>query len=109
MAEFNVCALDDLPIGGKKSITLEGKPILLLRAGGGVFAVGNRCAHMNLPMSVGTFDPHELSLKCRFHGAIFDIRTGQLTKNAWLLGSIGKDCLPTYPTRIDNGRIFVEV
>lgn len=105
--EHDVCALDDISDGGKKVEKLAGVQVLLLRKGKQVFAINNRCPHMKLPLSVGSFDGTHI--KCRFHGSRYDVRTGQRDTRAWLIGSFGDDCVPTYPVTVRNGRVFVQI
>lgn len=105
--EHDVCALDDISDRGKKVVQAGGAKVLLLRAGDEVFAIRNRCPHMNLPLSVGTFDGTHI--KCRFHGARYEVRSGKRDKKAWLLGGMGEDCVPTYEVSVREGRVFVAV
>lgn len=108
MAKHDICALDDLTDGGKKSAKVDGVPLLLFRVGDDVYALKNRCAHMNLPLSPGKFEG--TSITCRFHGARFDVRTGKAEKQAWLLGGvIGGDCVPSYACEVVQGRVLVDL
>ena len=103
----DVCGLNELPDGGKKTVKAGGTSILLLRSGTTVHAVAPKCPHMGLPLKVGSWDGSEL--KCRFHGARFKGDSGECTKRAWLLGSVGDDNLKTWPVTVQDGRILVEV
>jgi len=105
--QHDVCALSDIPDNGKKVVKAGGTSVLLLRTEDTVYAVSPTCAHMKLPLRVGTWDGAEL--KCRFHGATFDPKSGACTKRAWLLGSVGSEELPTWPVSIEGGRVMVEV
>jgi 3-phenylpropionate/trans-cinnamate dioxygenase ferredoxin subunit len=102
-ATHDVCALEDIPDKGKKAIKLRGTRILLMRTGDEVFALENRCSHVNLPLSPGKFDGTHIV--CPFHRARFCVRTGKMERKALLLGGIGKDCVPTYPVSIVGGRV----
>jgi nitrite reductase/ring-hydroxylating ferredoxin subunit len=108
MARHDLCAIDEVQEGGKMAFKVDGIPLLVFRSAGQVNVLRNRCAHMNLPLSPGKFDGN--SITCAFHGARFDVRTGQREKQAWLLGSmIGGDCVKRYDAVVENGRIFVEL
>jgi len=108
MARHRVCALDELQDGGKKAFKIEGHPLLVFRTGDAVHVLRNRCAHMNLPLSPGKFDGTYIT--CAFHGARFDVRTGQREKKAWLLGGvIGGDCVQHYASSVEQGAIYVEL
>ncbi len=101
----DVCALDDIPRDGKKAFKIEGKRILLMRKADEVFALENRCAHLNLPLSPGKFDGD--FIVCPFHRARFCVRTGKLDRKAFLLGRLGKECVPTFPVSVTDGRVQV--
>ena len=108
MTQHDVCALSDIEEGGKKAFKIAGTKLLLLRSGNEVNAVHNRCAHLNLPLSTGKFDGKIIT--CAFHGAKFDVQTGKQEKKAWLFGgTIGGDCVKTFPVRVENGRVTVEL
>ena len=103
----DVCALSDIPANGKKAVKVAGYKMLLLRDGAdSVHAVEARCSHMNLPLSVGSWDGQTLT--CRFHGAKFD-GGGKCTKRAWLLGSVGREQLLSWAVTVEDGRVKVEV
>ncbi len=104
---IDVCALNDIPDGVKKSVKAYGTAVLLLRTGDTVDAVQPKCPHMNLPLGVGKWDGKQIH--CRFHGARFDAATGACAKRAWLLGSMGKEELGTWPVTVEGGRVHVEV
>jgi nitrite reductase/ring-hydroxylating ferredoxin subunit len=108
MTRQDVCAIDEIQDGGKKAVKVLGTPLVLFRNGELVHVLKNRCAHMNLPLSVGKFDGTHIT--CAFHGARFDVRTGTRDKPAWFLGGmIGGDCVKRYDAVVENGRVLVEL
>ena len=108
MSQHDVCALNELADGDKKAFKIAGTSLLVFRSGDKVNALRNRCAHLNLPLSTGKFDGKLIT--CAFHGAKFDVSTGKQEKKAWLLGGvIGGDCVKSFPARVENGRVFVEL
>jgi len=108
MPRQDVCALEEIADGDKKAFKVQGTPLLIFRTGQAVHVLRNRCAHMNLPLSPGKFDGTYIT--CAFHGARFDVRTGQREKKAWLLGSmIGGDCVQRFEAVVDNGRVLVDL
>ena len=108
MPRHDICSLDDIEDGGKKAFKVEGTPLVVFRTAGLVHVLRNRCAHMNLPLSVGKFDGTHVT--CAFHGARFDVRTGKRDKQAWLFGGIiGGDCVNHYDAVVENGRVLVEI
>ena len=91
MAWTVVAAVDEIPPGGRKIVTVRGREVGVFNLGGEFFAMLNRCPHqggdlcrgklVGLATSAepGRFDysrPGEM-LKCPWHGWEFDVRTGQ--------------------------------
>jgi apoptosis-inducing factor 3 len=68
-------ALADLADGGKLVGHAGGKPILLVRSGNKVFAVGAQCTHYNGPLGDGLVVGN--TVRCPWHHACFDLRTGE--------------------------------
>jgi phenylpropionate dioxygenase-like ring-hydroxylating dioxygenase large terminal subunit len=82
-----------------------GEPIVLVRTkAGAVFALEDRCAHRQVPLSVGLVEGE--AIRCGYHGWSYD-RTGRCTDVPYL----GKGHLPNgvraYPCREVEGLVFV--
>jgi len=105
--EQDACALVEIANGGKKVVSVGTKKVLLLRKENEVWAVEPKCPHMKLPLSTGKWDGE--ILKCRFHGACYNVADGSRVKDPWLLANVGTDNLATYPVRVKDGRVLVEI
>ena len=65
----------DIPPGKMKHVAVEEKEILLANPDGKVYALCDRCSHMNAPLSMGTLNGKVVT--CPTHGARFDVTTGK--------------------------------
>ncbi len=86
--------------GQMKAVHVKGKPVLLVRQGGQVFGVSNRCPHMGCSLEHGTLNGYIVMCPC--HGWKFDIRNGQYQE-------IDTIRLQSYPCKVENGKIYVEI
>jgi nitrite reductase/ring-hydroxylating ferredoxin subunit len=48
-----VVKVDEIPDGKMKHIEINGKEIVIANANGKFYAIDDRCAHMNAPLSLG--------------------------------------------------------
>jgi 3-phenylpropionate/trans-cinnamate dioxygenase ferredoxin component len=98
---LKVANLSDLADGGRLSLELDGRAVLLFRIGDDVYAVEDVCTHDGQPLTDGAFVNGEI--ECPRHGARFDVKTGRAM------------CMPAvepvrvYPVRISQGDIEVEL
>ena len=65
----------ELKEGHMKPVRVKGRPILLVRQGGAVFGVSNRCPHEGCSFERGTLKDYFVMCPC--HGWKFDVRNGQ--------------------------------
>lgn len=78
----------------------KGIPVLLIKQGGKIHAVSNKCAHMACPLSGGSLDGY--TIQCGCHDWRFDIRTGEFQDAKEIK-------IPVYEFKIDDGKIFVKI
>jgi len=96
----------NLKAGKAVQVHFAGEPIVLVRTKGGkLFALEDRCAHRQVPLSQGVVDGE--NIQCCYHGWIYDC-SGQCVNISY----VGKsDNIPKgvkkYPCREDYGLIFV--
>jgi NADPH-dependent 2,4-dienoyl-CoA reductase/sulfur reductase-like enzyme/nitrite reductase/ring-hydroxylating ferredoxin subunit len=70
--------LSGLPDGGMLAGHANGKPVLLARRGGELFAVDGACTHYSGPLAEGLMVGE--TVRCPWHHACFDLRTGAALK-----------------------------
>jgi nitrite reductase/ring-hydroxylating ferredoxin subunit len=86
--------------GQMKAVHLKGKTILLVKQGGQIFGVSNRCPHMGCSFEGGILRDYLVICPC--HGWKFDIRNGQYEE-------IKEVTLTSYKCKIQNGKVYVEI
>ena len=94
-----VLPVSQLPEGHLHKIKLGDYEVLLANVKGDVYAVENKCSHYHLPLDQGALCEHRL--RCPFHHACFDLRTGEQ------LEAPGMDGLPRFDVQIVDGQITV--
>ena len=73
-------APSDLGEGELMGASVDGRPILLAKVDGKVFALSNKCPHRGYPLHhKGKLDGYTIT--CAYHGGQFDIRTGACVKH----------------------------
>jgi nitrite reductase/ring-hydroxylating ferredoxin subunit len=71
----DVADVNDVPAGKMKPVEVGEMEILLANSEGKVYALCDRCSHMNAPLSVGALNGKVVT--CPMHGARFDVTTGK--------------------------------
>ena len=70
----------DLGEGELMGASVDGRPILLAKVDGKIFALSNKCPHRGFPLHhKGRLDGYTIT--CAYHGGQFDIRTGACVKH----------------------------
>jgi nitrite reductase/ring-hydroxylating ferredoxin subunit len=116
-----VAELSGLPEGRGVCVKANEVSLILVRQGGQVHALENRCPHLGLPLGRGKIEGAEIV--CPFHGSRFNLATGENTD--WVsavmgvkippwssaLLSFGKKPAPvrTFPATVEGQEVFVEV
>lgn len=74
-----VAALEDVPVGALRRVTVDGLPPLVLgNADGTIFALVDECNHGEASLSEGELCGYEIV--CPLHSGCFDVRTGKATR-----------------------------
>lgn len=101
---MKAAALSELPDeGAVLGVEAGGRKVALARVDGEVYAFADNCSHRDFPLSVGEVDAAACTVTCEWHGAAFDIRTGEPT-----CGPAFKP-IPVYGVRVDSDEVWVDV
>jgi 3-phenylpropionate/trans-cinnamate dioxygenase ferredoxin component len=103
MPFFDVAALSEVPPGEVLGVEAEGVTICLVNVEGEVYAFKDNCTHRDFPLSNGELDTEECTITCEWHGAKFDVRTGE----AKALPATRP--VQVFGCRVEDGRILVDV
>ncbi len=115
MSKHVVAAVRDIPAGGRKLVTVKGRPIAVFNIGGAFFGLLNRCPHQGGSLvdgalcglvessEPGTYRYSRAGeiLRCPWHGWEFDLRTGQ----SWCEPE--RIAVRSYPVAIEPGAAVV--
>jgi ferredoxin-nitrite reductase len=98
---FTFAALEkDLSDSEGLGVEIDGRDIALFRVDGQVVAIDGVCPHEGAPLAQGTIEGSTVT--CPWHGWTFDACTGCSIDPA-------EKNLGRYPTKLDDGKIFVEL
>lgn len=89
-----------IPPGARLHFELAEESVIILNIGGEFYCIADLCTHDGGPLADG--EVFECQIECPRHGARFDIRTGKVTRLP------ATDPIPTYPTKVEDGLIYVE-
>ncbi|MCA1833726.1 MAG: bifunctional 3-phenylpropionate/cinnamic acid dioxygenase ferredoxin subunit [Actinomycetota bacterium] len=98
-----ICTVQDLPSGEARRVEVNGHPIAIFNLSGQYYALDDICSHALSSLSEGFIEEEDFTVECPKHGSLFDVRTG------------APQSLPatrpvaTYPVKVENDEIFVEV
>jgi len=101
MADFvKVAKTNEIETGEARLVYVKGRGIALFNVDGQLFALDNTCTHEGLPLVEGEISGFELT--CPWHGAKFDLRTGEVLPPAY-------EAVARYSLRVTGTDIEVEL
>ena len=84
---------DEVPVGKMKYVEVQGKELVISNIGGKIYAMDDRCGHMNARLSMGNISNDGI-VTCPFHGARFNVTKGEKIKESILTPSHQMEPLP---------------
>jgi len=115
MATHTVCRVEELPVGRMKAVRVDGHGVLVYHLDDGFYATQSHCTHVFAPLARGRI-VEGCQVRCPFHRARFDIRTGKVVEWAnfppgvQLLNVVRSEkALKTYPVSVVKGVVRVRV
>jgi nitrite reductase/ring-hydroxylating ferredoxin subunit len=85
MTTISVAKSSQVKEGEVLPVKFENKKAMLTRVEGKIYAVENKCPHLGMPLAKGKVCNNAIT--CRWHGATFDLKTGENIK--WVDSFVG--------------------
>ena len=96
-----VAAAADLLDGKPLRVEVEGTPVMLLRQGESIFAIGATCTHLGGPLDEGEIDGD--TVICPWHGSVFRLNNGGLVHGPATFPQ------PGYDVRVESGQVAIRL
>jgi nitrite reductase/ring-hydroxylating ferredoxin subunit/uncharacterized membrane protein len=104
----DLCAVDDLGPEGEGRVRVLGEgakavPLLVVRRGGRIDVLSDRCSHLAGPLHEGAVDTDAGCVRCPWHGSVFSLEDGSVRN--------GPATAPVhaFDVRVDGGRLLVRL
>jgi len=94
------CAVAALPEGQPRRVEVSGQPILLLRSGDRVYAIGAVCSHYGAPLEEGKLQGD--TIQCPWHFSRFALADGSVCEGPACAG------VPAYEVRVIHGQVEIK-
>ncbi|HUB96635.1 MAG TPA: Rieske (2Fe-2S) protein [Stellaceae bacterium] len=102
MTIATACRFDELADGTAKRVMMGQRRIALVRVGSRVFACIDSCPHKGGYLSEGWVSAARQEVICPWHRFRFKLESGASATNPELV-------VETFPARVENGEIVVEL
>jgi len=91
----------DVPENGAVRVTIDGRPVAIVRSNGEIYAIHDVCSHAQVALSEGEIE--DGTIECWLHGSRFDLASGRPT------GLPATEPVPVYPVKIESDDVCVAV
>jgi 3-phenylpropionate/trans-cinnamate dioxygenase ferredoxin subunit len=98
---LDVASTDELAPGKRRVVDADGVAVAVFNLGGEYFAIQDICTHDGGELARGELEGEVIV--CPRHGARFSVKTGSV------LGPPAYEDIRTFPVRVVDGRVQVEV
>lgn len=96
-----VCDVSDLESGQGMTAEVDGAPVAVFNVDGEFYAIGAECTHMGGPLGEGELEGERV--ECPWHGAIFDVTSGEVKAMPATEG------VPSYDVTVEDGEVFIRL
>jgi nitrite reductase/ring-hydroxylating ferredoxin subunit/uncharacterized membrane protein len=95
----DVAAVRGLVDGKPRRVEVDGTPVLLLRQGDRIRAIGATCPHLGGPLDEGSIEGDTVT--CPWHGSVFSLDDGSLIHGPAMMP------VAAYEVRVEDGRVAI--
>jgi nitrite reductase/ring-hydroxylating ferredoxin subunit/uncharacterized membrane protein len=95
----DVAAVRGLVAGKPRRVDVDGTPVLLLRQGDRIRAIGATCPHLGGPLDEGSVEGDTVT--CPWHGSVFCLDDGALIHGPAMMP------VAAYEVRVEEGRVAI--
>ena len=100
MAFVKVAEVEQVPPGASRVVEAGGRELALFNVDGTYYCIENLCPHNEGPLGEGELEADVVI--CPWHAWQFNVRTGRMIYNESI-------CVATYPCKVMDSAVFVEV
>jgi len=101
MGEFVVASLDELEGRELAAFAVSGNRIAIANSGDSYYAFGDTCTHEGCSLADGRLEGTTVTCPC--HGSQFNVTTGEVLRGP------AREAVPSYPVRLEDNALQVEV
>ncbi|MCE7884685.1 MAG: non-heme iron oxygenase ferredoxin subunit [Actinobacteria bacterium ATB1] len=101
MTDVRVARLDELAEGTPRKVEVDGFPVVIVRIGDSVYALGDTCSHAEASLSEGEVYVEEKEIECPLHGSTFVLESGEPTCLP------ATEPVPTFEVVLTDGDVWV--
>ena len=105
-----VAKKEEIPPGQAIAVEVNGKRIAIFNVDGTFYAIDDTCTHRGGPLSEGDVEKSRLEVTCPWHGAVYDLRTGQARdEGPYMRGASEAAHLKSYKVEVDGSDLKIDV
>jgi nitrite reductase/ring-hydroxylating ferredoxin subunit len=98
---LELCRSDAVADGGALKVEIAGLTLAVFNVEGEFFVMDDVCSHGPGSLSEGYIEGD--TVECNFHNGSFNIKTGEVVLPPCMIPQ------KTYPTRVEDGKVVIEI
>jgi nitrite reductase/ring-hydroxylating ferredoxin subunit len=98
---IELCSAEEVAVGAALKVETGDLSLAVFNVGGQYYVTDDLCTHGPGSLSEGYIEDDVV--ECNFHNGQFNIRTGEIVAPPCMIP------IKTYPTIVENGKVFIDV